>query len=196
MCNNCNTLTNDLAPAVVHVFQAAGLGIAPFTFKEVQYDTKGTHCDFCGTAIVNVFWVGSADGKRFKVGCDCIEKSGDHALIKVVDGIIRRHERLKRAAKAKFIFDELVTLMADPAVIASAQAVPHPNGWQKNYRWMKDAATGQSKYMGDPANGHDYLLNLTRRWASASEREKAYRFIKFGFKVPPKGARLADVIKK
>lgn len=68
----------------IHPFEAAGMGQAPFRF--VGYERKahvdypgatprpGSSCDYCGTAIMDVFMVRSADGREFKVGCDCIRK--------------------------------------------------------------------------------------------------------------------------
>jgi hypothetical protein len=63
-----------------HCFEIAGLGQAPFAF--VGFSVRkyqacvgapiqcGCSCDYCGTAIMNVYEIESADGKRFKVGSD------------------------------------------------------------------------------------------------------------------------------
>jgi hypothetical protein len=96
-----------LIPAVttppVHRFEAAGLGKAPFeveSFQICKYQAcqgapiqPGASCDFCGTGIMLVYVIRSADNRRFKVGCDCVEKTGDAGLINAV--------RRQRAAHTK-----------------------------------------------------------------------------------------------
>ncbi len=74
----------------IHPFEKAGLGKAPFqcvgfTVKKYQACADapvqpGDSCDFCGTGIMNVFEIQSADGRRFVVGIDCVEKTGDTSL--------------------------------------------------------------------------------------------------------------------
>lgn len=75
----------------VHRFEAAGLGTAPFTLESFQICKwqacpgapiqPGAACDYCGQSIMLVFVIRGADGRRFKVGCDCVEKTGDAGLI-------------------------------------------------------------------------------------------------------------------
>ena len=70
--------------ATIHPFEKAGLGAAPFTFTGVTKQTyqahhsapvqPGTSCDYCSTGIMFVCGVRGADGREFKVGCDCIQK--------------------------------------------------------------------------------------------------------------------------
>jgi hypothetical protein len=79
-------------PNWVHPFEKAGLGKAPFTFTGLQRVTfqaapgapvqVGGSCDYCATGIVLHFFIRSSDGKSFKVGCDCVAKTGDRGLIK------------------------------------------------------------------------------------------------------------------
>ena len=72
---------------MTHPFQKAGLGTAPFScthvtenvFENGDGTTKaGGCCDYCGTGIRWEFWIkGSIAGARqFKVGCDCVAKTG------------------------------------------------------------------------------------------------------------------------
>ena len=86
-----------------HVFEKAGLGKSPYTFKGVcsipsshlaahnpdAYNTqmrvlpKGYHigsCSFCGHPLVHNYLLESSDGNKFSVGCECIYKSGDANL--------------------------------------------------------------------------------------------------------------------
>lgn len=72
---------------MTHPFEKAGLGKAPFSCTHVSENvfvvgdgtTKaGGCCDYCGTGIRWEFWIkGSIAGaKQFKVGCDCVAKTG------------------------------------------------------------------------------------------------------------------------
>ena len=72
---------------MIHPFEKAGLGKAPFSCTGVSENvwengdgtTKGGGvCDYCGTGIRWEFWIkGSIAGaKQFKVGCDCVAKTG------------------------------------------------------------------------------------------------------------------------
>jgi len=89
--------TTATAKTIIHPFEARGLGQAPFRFvgmveqdlcygeailnrEEYQrtgiaLTTKpGGSCAYCGTYIVNMYRVRSADGREFHVGCECVEK--------------------------------------------------------------------------------------------------------------------------
>jgi hypothetical protein len=72
---------------MTHPFEKSGLGKAPFSCTHVTENvfdngdgtTKaGGCCDYCGTGIRWEFWIkGSVAGaKQFKVGCDCVAKTG------------------------------------------------------------------------------------------------------------------------
>jgi hypothetical protein len=72
---------------MTHPFEKSGLGKAPFSCTHVTENvfalpdgtTKaGGCCDYCGTGIRWEFWIkGSVAGARqFKVGCDCVAKTG------------------------------------------------------------------------------------------------------------------------
>ena len=84
--------TDNPAEVGMHVFEKAGLGKAPFKligFSECIFKPApdvparpGTSCDYCGTGIMTVCHIRGADGKQFKVGCNCVEKTGDAGLIR------------------------------------------------------------------------------------------------------------------
>lgn len=105
-----------------HVFELAGLGRAPFRFvgmiqqdlcygevilNREEYEKTGVSvttkpggsCDFCGQYIVRMFKIQDADGKCFKVGCDCVDKTGDAGLVRAVSKAKRAYEADKRAAR-------------------------------------------------------------------------------------------------
>lgn len=132
----------------IHLFEQAGLGKAPFRFVGLEtaadraaiqterasagqtFTTNyATSCDYCGQGIQNAYRVESADGKTFKVGCDCIRKTGDVGLRRVISEEESRKRRAKKnerrarewaeqqALKTRFTageFDEVLS------------AIPHP----------------------------------------------------------------------
>lgn len=93
----------------IHIFERAGLGKAPYQYKGMTENVyvpcpgapgqAGGTCDYCGTGIRYEFIFVSADGKRFVVGSDCVHKSGDSGMRKVVAEELRQREAAKRAAK-------------------------------------------------------------------------------------------------
>lgn len=122
----------------VHVFERAGLGLAPFRFVGF-YTAKfqacpgalvqpGTSCDYCGTGIMYVCRIKSADGKFFKVGCDCVAKTGDAGMIQAYKKSpeYRAHQRELAHAKDQVKTAELNEILARPLVQASLKSQPHP----------------------------------------------------------------------
>ena len=108
----------------VHAFEMAGLGRAPFSYRGMSLG-KGS-CAFCGTYIVEHFWVKSADGKSFKVGSDCIYKSDDAGLRMMVDADKAKAKRDKDAAKVAAVREQ----MADGSIREALASMPHPKGWE------------------------------------------------------------------
>ena len=126
---------------LTHRFTRAGFGNAPFrlighsenVFNNGDGTTKaGGTCDYCGTGIRWEFHVQSADGKKFKIGCDCARHLYDSKLVVVIESEMRKIKKAAAAAKkaAKEVADraELPAL----AVIWEAALVkladqPHPN---------------------------------------------------------------------
>lgn len=161
----------------VHAFEKAGLGKAPFRFVgAIQQDlcygeailnraefertgiaitTKpGGSCDFCGQYIVNMYQIESSDGRRFKVGCDCVEKTGDAGLCRKVAEHRRKSARAKRVAKADAVRGSIAAILSSSANRKALRAAPHPRGFAgqtalDNVRWMlKNAgAAGRAKLL-------------------------------------------------
>ena len=128
----------EVVGSTVHAFERAGLGTAPYKF--VGYEVKkfqachgapvqpGASCDYCATGIMGVYWLKSADGNRFKVGCDCVRKTGDKGLIRFVDA----KEREMATAKTHARQDARIAA-AKAAVAALSEklaSMPHPTPWQ------------------------------------------------------------------
>lgn len=86
---------DDVMRTGLHPFERAGLGKAPFRLAYLAIG--GSCCDYCGTGIVRQFWVQGADGSTFKVGCECVRKTGeaDDALVRDVDDARKRADRLQ-----------------------------------------------------------------------------------------------------
>lgn len=135
------TIRNDSGETVgtvIHLFERAGLGRAPFRFVGFEVKTfqacqgapiqPGASCDYCGTGISNVFWIESADRKRFKVGCDCVAKTEDGGLRRVIDAKVAQHKRdlAHKRADAKIT----AALEALPLVSDKLAALPHPRGFE------------------------------------------------------------------
>lgn len=104
-----------------HVFERAGLGLAPYKFLGME-EKRGPIvtelgggirqmvgspgqpmgcCQYCSTGIAYCYWLQSADGKKFYVGSECILKSGDAGLRKVVKDEQKKQRATKREATRK-----------------------------------------------------------------------------------------------
>ena len=130
----------------VHVFEAAGLGKAPFRFVGLAYQhmaygmrvigqvrgveistTPGGSCAYCGTAITNMYNIESADGNQFHVGCECVNKANDAGLKKQVDAARKLADKAKReqGKRDKATSDRELCLGYQIGLLAS-QPHPHP----------------------------------------------------------------------
>lgn len=115
-----------------HVFELAGLGAAPFRvvgFAELKFQAHpgapvkaGGSCDYCNAAIMNAFRIKSADGRTFKVGSDCVFKTGDSGLRRQVSELEAEARRAKQRVKTNAVRE----LVADPVVREKLAAKPHP----------------------------------------------------------------------
>ena len=151
--------------ATLHVFEKAGLGKAPFKFIGSRVSKHqdapgspvraGSTCEFCGMSIMNVFDLQGACGSRFHVGSECVLKTGDAGLRKVVAAAKRAHDRKLREARDAKKTAELVTLIADHA--SDLAALPHPLDWRADKgdtfgdyaAWMMDhcGASGRGRLL-------------------------------------------------
>lgn len=126
---------------IVHPFEKAGLGVAPFSLTGVtekwfsipgvpEATKPGSCCDFCYTGIAYEFWIRSADGKKFKVGSECVRKTNDAALISATE---RAEATLKlnlRHAKEAARIATAQIKLEDPTVQTTLSSMPHPYTWQ------------------------------------------------------------------
>lgn len=128
---------------VVHKFELAGLGKAPFRFAGMDEKVivhadgttqAGSSCDFCSTGIRYQFWCESADGKTFKVGCDCIHKSGDAGLVKMIAKAERelkdKKNQIARERKSQRKSERFANAKVNlPKVAGELANQPHPNAY-------------------------------------------------------------------
>jgi hypothetical protein len=141
--------------SAIHRFESAGLGKAPFVFTgrmtEKTYCAcpgapvqAGSTCDYCGTCIRYEFWVSSADGKEFKVGCDCIHKTGDAGLIRQISIAERKLRDMKNMAAKKAKADRITRRVAAAVeklstVRGKLSELAHPNSyWASEGKTMLD----------------------------------------------------------
>lgn len=117
--------------AAIHPFERANLGKAPFRCTgsyESRYQAcwgapiqPGSSCDYCGQGIMTVFTIKSADGKTFKVGCDCVAKTArecaktdlERDARKVVDAVNKLKTAAANARKDAKIAEALASLEAN-----------------------------------------------------------------------------------
>jgi hypothetical protein len=71
----------------------------------------------------------SADGREFIVGTDCVEKTGDAGLRRVVDARMRKLERERRAARDAERISQGRAALERPDVVAALALQPHPNAY-------------------------------------------------------------------
>lgn len=128
--------------STIHVFEAAGLGCPPYRFTGLNKNIyqacpgapiqPGGSCDYCGTALMNEFHFVSKDGKTFKVGCDCIRKTGDKGLRRVISMVEKEKRDLKAAENRKKEYAQKLALIESlkvaltDTVIESLKSLPHP----------------------------------------------------------------------
>lgn len=113
---------------MIHLFENAGLGKAPFRFigvfklpskavadhNPLAYQTQMEaippgwgmgSCHYCGTGLTYNYMIESADGQKFVVGSECVRHTGDAGLIRAVEVEERRKRGEKADAKAKVLRD-------------------------------------------------------------------------------------------
>ena len=132
-------MTTNNETVKVHVFEAAGLGKAPFRFVGMEHKVgpvnlgggltcgapgqpMGT-CDFCGNGIAFCYYIRSSDGREFIVGSECVRKTGDAGLKRKVAKL--ETQRRNEAADARI--ERARETLEDKGVQAKLAGKPHPN---------------------------------------------------------------------
>lgn len=128
----------------IHVFERAGLGKAPFHIVGVQErrgpitilekngcafqvgapgQPMGT-CKFCGQGIAVCWSIRSADDRVFEVGSDCVFKTGDAGMRKVINAHAREADAAARKRRALQKHVALSAIRTNHET--TLQALPHP----------------------------------------------------------------------
>jgi hypothetical protein len=163
----------------IHPFEMTGLGVAPFVFIGTtvklhhvpgEMPRAGSSCDFCGTGIALECWIRGADGRTFKVGCDCVRKTNDPALVKRATEAQKEHERNMRAARnAK---RESANMLRIWKAWAQWDAVREAFGTRPHPRGFVDRETGRALTLADWAKWMMVHAGTSGRLQVAKEIEK------------------------
>ena len=152
----------------IHPFERARFGHAPYRcvgHRRAVYQAcpgapmqPGATCDYCGTAIMDVYMVRSADGIEFKVGSDCVGKVyRDFAADIPADfrAEFLKVEQAKRDAKRQVVHARVAARVERTATALEAEPRlfvdrPHPNEyWAKQGRTLRDYYEWMLKHAGD-----------------------------------------------
>lgn len=149
----------------VHPFEAAGLGIAPFRFigfeRKVGPINLGNGmmcgapgqpmgvCDFCGTGIANCCIIKSSDGKRFIVGCDCVERTyqefdaeRDEVAIKAREELKKQKREARHAREAEKLEELAAWIEENKAVLDAMESDREGQSLYDQWQWFsKNAGT-------------------------------------------------------
>lgn len=109
-----------------HVFEQAGLGIAPFECIDRFFTDLTRVCDYCATCIHEVYVIKSVDNHTFIVGNVCIEKAGDEGLIDEV----KRFQRERRHVEADQRIEAARSQLESVKRLLAAE--PHPFAYLSN----------------------------------------------------------------
>lgn len=123
---------------IIHKFQEAKLGVAPFRFVRIEirkYQAchgapvqPGSSCDYCGTGIMEVCIIRDANGHEFKVGNQCVAKTGDYGLVNTVKRAVNRlRTEARRKREFATITEGRTQLENSPEIRSALAALPHPN---------------------------------------------------------------------
>lgn len=93
-------MTANTTEKLTHVWQEAGLGQAPFRCTgHMDTGSVTTTCDYCGAGLRYVFFVQDANGHSFKVGMDCIDRTGDVRVTTAAKQAKAQADRERRQAE-------------------------------------------------------------------------------------------------
>jgi len=161
---------------MTHPFEKAGLGKAPFSCTGVSENvwdngdgtTKaGGVCDYCGTGIRWEFWIkGSiANAKQFKVGCDCVAKTGWG--IERFEEVRAAHTRARRQAGVAKRREVRQAQIAAERAQRDAQRLESTQAWRDD---NSAVVARLEAYKGDNAFLLSSAGNLAY-WGKLSERQ-------------------------
>jgi hypothetical protein len=163
----------------IHKFELAGLGKAPFrytgweerrgpiamadgTLVGAPGQPMGT-CDYCGQGIAICCHILSSDGRAFIVGSDCVAKTGDAGLKRIVKQEDAKRQRERRCTReGERIIDAKRAFVANRSVF---EAMPHPRGF-------KNRDTGEPLTMADQIDWMLRCAGHTGKYRTARNIER------------------------
>jgi hypothetical protein len=166
---------------MVHPFEKAKLGTAPFSCTHITENvwengdgtTKGGGvCDYCGMGIRWEFWIkGSVKGaKQFKVGCDCVAKTGWG--IEGFEEIRKAHARSRRQAGAQKRRDARNAAWAKERAERAAKQISETQSWRDENAALVErlnAYEGDNSFLRSMAQSLAQWGNLTARQKESVE---------------------------
>jgi len=166
---------------MTHPFEKAGLGKAPFSCTGVSENvwdngdgtTKaGGVCDYCGTGIRWEFWIkGSIAGaKQFKVGCDCVAKTG-WGIDRFLE-VRAEHTRARRQAGAQKRRESRQARIAAERAQRDAERLVATQAWRDANSALVarlDAYTGANEFLRSAKQNIAQWGNLSARQVEAVE---------------------------
>lgn len=170
------------APAI-HAFEKAGLGFAPFhcvgvasipspslaaanptaynnALAMLPRDIGCGSCQFCGTGIMHNYIIRDRDGRRFVVGSECVNRTGDAGLISTVKGERKRMAAEKRAergavtrAAREASYKAIREARAADFVVTHAALIERAQPFMKEGGFIHDVLTGGTagRYVSEKA---------------------------------------------
>lgn len=157
-----------------HKFELSGFGKAPFMVVGHEVSVyvacpgapaqPGSSCDYCGNGIQNVFWILSSDNKKFKVGSECVRKTGDKGLVNHVKRVEAKLNTQKRKTRSASKIQEGWEVMKK--VIADQARNPHPNSY---YASQGKTNADYLQFMWDNS-GDAGKLKLLKFWVDTNPK--------------------------
>ena len=141
-----------------HIFETAGLGKAPY--KYIGCIKLSSGCQYCGTGILYQFWLLSSDGKKFYVGSDCIEKSGDSGLMYHAKKERSKISREQRLARQQAQYEARQAERRSQAETRLAQYFADHASSAHIFEWAKNSS-------GIPLD----MYNNLAKWGSMSDKQ-------------------------
>ena len=166
---------------MTHPFEKAGFGKAPFSCTHVSENVfalpdgtskAGGCCDYCGTGIRWEFWIKSsiAGARQFKVGCDCVVKTGWG--IEGFEKVRADHTRARRQAGAQKRRDARKAQLAAERAQRDAERQEATQVWRDANSALVSrlmAYEGGNEFLRDMATNLKYWGNLSARQVEATE---------------------------
>ena len=145
---------------IIHRFEEAGLGIAPFTFEYAMMG-EWANCEYCNHDIKERCYIKDVNGKVFFVGNECVNHTGDEGLMAEAKVHIRElRKKLRHERQAQQIEDGRMLLYAFPRLVDAIDA--------DTTMWLKRRILTEFIHNRMTWGGNTYKLDIVKKvWAKA-----------------------------